>query len=104
MEGGKGGGWRVEGGGIFIYSQATILLYTHISLRDVCGVSTSSKLKGERQEVLVSDSYTLIPKSSTFPSSSFHYPQQVSLEEGRETFTQPNQVDCGPFNNCQSRD
>ena len=54
--------------------------------------------------MLVSDSYTLIPKPSTFPSSSFHYPQQVSLEEGRETFTQPNQVDCGPFNNCQSRD
>ena len=41
----EGGGWRVEGGG-GIYSQATILQYTHISLRDVCGVSTSSKLKG----------------------------------------------------------
>ena len=41
MEGGKGGGWRV-GGYLYIHR----LQYTHISLRDVCGVSTSSKLKG----------------------------------------------------------
>ena len=80
-KGGEGGGERVEEER---HSYVDRQHSTHISLRDVCGVSTSSKLKGKKQEELVSDSHTLIIKVLPLPPAFTARAAGEAVTGGRE--------------------